>query len=766
MVGCKNVVVSMDEIILALQKKCFEGKYILAIAEPEWALIDWEGRDHTIRKNLLVKSHCIFSSNQNTRDWALGLKDIPQEEFVEDFGSLKPCIHGSDCHCFEKLCLPDINRFCWIKADPSFEGLKQILYEPSDRIKIQADDPQERKNIHSIGSVKISNCQVNDELSIVGDEIGMSKNLVTIIGGKGSGKTAILDLIVNCFEERCYKGGKGAPLEKNSFVQRIEPDNPDLEVGIDFIGPVDGFSKRFTEDKFFDLVKVTYLPQGQIEEYSSNRKKLNEKIQQVIFDNKQVVEGNFEEKFKKIEDEVEEIIKRIEETNGSVFSLEKETTIEIEKRLAEELANKNGELKNKNNELGALKANMKAEAQGKAQDLRDNEKGLQGKKAKIESFVLECEALKQEFQYSKINLNEKIERINNFLSEFNIENKVSDVDYSVQLVAIEKALVTTRGIETAVLGEIKKVEEDLANLEGLEKAEAGVLKEINAIKLDINAVKTKIKEVDDKKRKIDKLEIIRLDNFIELMCKFLEWRQFYKQVIETFSKESSKILSGVKFESSVHFDSEEFLNSGEEILNLITVPEQEIKRFAKILGETIKKESKEQIRKDLTKFISEVMIHKNHLKKRKSSLDFYNWVFKNYYSLNTNVFFNDTNMDKLSIGQKGTVLLKIFLAEGDYPLIVDMPEENLDNKFIYDELKDAIRQAKKRRQIITATNNANLVINTDAEEVIVAEFKNNVIRYKVGSIEDTSIRDEITHILEGGREALIKREQKYGFQQS
>jgi len=119
-------------------------------------------------------------------------------------------------------------------------------------------------------------------------------------------------------------------------------------------------------------------------------------------------------------------------------------------------------------------------------------------------------------------------------------------------------------------------------------------------------------------------------------------------------------------------------------------------------------------------------------------------------------------MDKLSIGQKGTVLLKIFLAEGDSPLIVDMPEENLDNKFIYDELVDAFRQAKTKRQLIIATNNANLVINTDAEEIIIAEFKDNVIKYKLGSIEDNSIRNEITTILEGGPEALRKREKKYG----
>jgi len=109
-------------------------------------------------------------------------------------------------------------------------------------------------------------------------------------------------------------------------------------------------------------------------------------------------------------------------------------------------------------------------------------------------------------------------------------------------------------------------------------------------------------------------------------------------------------------------------------------------------------------------------------------------------------------------------LLKIFLAEGDCPLIVDMPEENLDNKFIYEELVEAFRQAKRKRQIIIATNNANLVVNTDAEEVIVAEFKDNVIKYTVGSMEDKSIRDEITAILEGGEEALKKREQKYGMQ--
>ena len=114
------------------------------------------------------------------------------------------------------------------------------------------------------------------------------------------------------------------------------------------------------------------------------------------------------------------------------------------------------------------------------------------------------------------------------------------------------------------------------------------------------------------------------------------------------------------------------------------------------------------------------------------------------------------------MGQKGTVLLKLFLAEGNYPLIVDQPEESLDNKFIYDELVGAFREAKKKRQVIIATNNANLVVNTDAEEIIVAEFEENRISYKSGTLEDLGLREDIVPILEGGKEAFRKREERYG----
>lgn len=765
-VGCKNVVIPLEDIINVLRGSSrFEGKYILGLAEPEWALIDWEGRDHTTRKNLLIQSHCIFSSNQNTRDWALGLKNASARDFTDEFGSLKACIHGSDCHDFERLCKPESNKFCWIKSDTTFEGLKQVLYEPADRIRIQASNPDERKHIYSLASVKIYGCRVNSDLSIQETEIGINRDLVTIMGGKGSGKTAILDLVANCFVERCYRNGLGAIEEKNSFVQRIESDNPELTVAIEFLGPgADSFSKRFTDDKLFQGVKVTYLPQGQIEEFSGNRKKLNEKIWEVIFKNKEVVEGNFEDKFRGIEAEIEECNKSIEELTTNIVDFEMETTDEIVKALAEKVSSKNGDLKNKTAQLSAIRENISGEAQGKAEELRNNEQALREKASKVESLDSNCDLLEQELKDSKGSLGTDIEKVNVALSELGIELEVPPIDYSKQMTALRIALDKATAIGEEVAKQVGQVEGELAKLEGLAKAEAEILGGIKDIEGELESLAKQQLALDKKKEDITRIENERLGKYVDLLAKFDEWKEFYKQVIGSFSKESSGILSGVRFESDIHFDRIEFIERGKEIFNMNRVREEEIIGFGDSLENAVKQKSREQITADVSAFISRVLGHRSHLKQRKSNLDFYQWVFANYYSLNTNVFFNNTHMDKLSIGQKGTVLLKIFLAEGDYPLILDMPEENLDNKFIYSELVEAFRQAKKKRQIIIATNNANLVVNTDAEEVIVAEFKNNIIKYIVGSIEDKSIRNEMTTILEGGEEALRNRERKYGMQ--
>ena len=120
-------------------------------------------------------------------------------------------------------------------------------------------------------------------------------------------------------------------------------------------------------------------------------------------------------------------------------------------------------------------------------------------------------------------------------------------------------------------------------------------------------------------------------------------------------------------------------------------------------------------------------------------------------------------LDRLSVGQKGTVYLCLKLATQAFtqPLIFDQPEDDLDNEFIIEELVDIFRGIKQFRQVILVSHNANLVVNADADQVIVAQNESGVLRYSSGSLEDPTINQAVRRILEGGDAAFLKRELRY-----
>ena len=373
--GAKNVVFKLDEIVNTLKNKpeYFKGKYLLFLESEFWSDIDW-GQDYGLRKTLLQVSHGIFDSNPNDIKWFLGLDTnyySSQQEFIKEFGRLFPCIHGSDAHKNEELeTRPDSDRYCWIKADPTFEGLKQIIYEPEERVRIQPENPEPRKNIYTLDFIKIQNSCISDELSIEEQEILLNRNLITVTGGKGSGKTALLDLIANCFEDRCKRSGE----DKNSFIQRIEDQKKDLEVEIGFIGEdIKKFSKKLVEEKFFGDSRVTYLPQGKIEEYSGNRQKLHKKIEEIIFSNKDVIDGGYKQKFDEIRDKIDEITKQIDEINREIYKFEEDTKEEIIVEITSKKRIKEGELKDKRDELGRLTESMEEDIKESIEKLKKEE---------------------------------------------------------------------------------------------------------------------------------------------------------------------------------------------------------------------------------------------------------------------------------------------------------------------------------------------------------------------------------------------------------
>ena len=155
-----------------------------------------------------------------------------------------------------------------------------------------------------------------------------------------------------------------------------------------------------------------------------------------------------------------------------------------------------------------------------------------------------------------------------------------------------------------------------------------------------------------------------------------------------------------------------------------------------------------------------------------------------WYNIHYVVKNDGDDLKQMSPGKKGLVLLELIveLEKGTCPILIDQPEDDLDNQSIYTNLRSFIKEAKRRRQIIIVTHNANIALGADAEELIIANQdgvgnKNRSARfeYRSGSIENNvqnagpyeyyldqcSIQEHACRILEGGREALERRRKKY-----
>ena len=131
---------------------------------------------------------------------------------------------------------------------------------------------------------------------------------------------------------------------------------------------------------------------------------------------------------------------------------------------------------------------------------------------------------------------------------------------------------------------------------------------------------------------------------------------------------------------------------------------------------------------------------------------------------------DNKNMEQLSPGERGILLLIFYLVldKDNSPLIIDQPEDNLDNQSIYKKLVPFIRDAKNRRQVIMVTHNPNIAVACDAEQIISCNMNkdNCSIDYKTGSIENADINEQIVDVLEGTMPAFTLRKSKYKFRKN
>ena len=160
------------------------------------------------------------------------------------------------------------------------------------------------------------------------------------------------------------------------------------------------------------------------------------------------------------------------------------------------------------------------------------------------------------------------------------------------------------------------------------------------------------------------------------------------------------------------------------------------------------------------------------MRKGKSVLELYDMIFSlDYLKPRYSLRMGDKELGELSPGERGTLLLIFYLLvdKDDIPLIIDQPEENLDNQTVYELLVPCMKEAKERRQIVIVTHNPNLAVVCDAEQVICANLNKKDdyrMTYISGSIENPAINKAVVDILEGTMPAFDNRDSKYYFQQS
>lgn len=763
-VGCKVATVRYEDIINALQSsERFAGEYLIILAEDGWDLIDWASQGHDLRRRLLADSHALFSPNEETRRWGLGKHESKSAEKIEDLvGSLKPCLHGSDAHDFESLCSPDNDRYCWIKANTTFDGLKQVIYEPEERVSIGSHNPKEHVPIHTLDRITVRNGEVNPELEVNQHELPLNENLVTVIGSQGEGKTALLDLLANCFEDRC-KRHSGEPDDDNSFVQRIEDEAPGLKTKIEFTGKdVKEFSKSLNDEEFVSSSDIVYLPQGKIVEYCRNKTELHKRILGLIKSGAANEDPSKLEDLEQIEDEISSIESDIRSLNSEIYEY---NPPELQDRISEvklALEKERGKLEDKKSEIQLFRDRHEVDLEDDAAtDYQEELEGLTGNESVLKDLIDQIKNTTEELNDLK-SLNEEFSKIEEVSGKFGYDVSVPrfQTDSRQELLEATKRNIN-RELSANVMAQ-DRIRDRLEKLSEKQQDLSSILDEKRRIEIEIGELNDEKKQLKEDLENAEDARKKRRKKFQEYTDKHIELRSAYEEVVDVFSNRQSDILDGLEFEPRVQL-AESLIGSLESSLDNRSIKPDELESDVNFLRSALECDNSAERKEKINKYIDSIEERREKTTKAVKPIDFDELVYEPHFQLSENVLFNGSRMDKLSLGQRGTVLLKILLAESDAPLIIDQPEENLDNRFIYDTLGNAFREAKMNRQIIIATHDANLVVNTDAEQVVISRFDDGRITFRSGAIENSEIRKEITTLLEGGEQAFREREQKYEF---
>lgn len=787
--GLKSAVVDDKEVslILTKDKERFLDKYLIGLPPDEdLSGVDWGSRDGQVRRTLIQKSDFLFASNPNTVEWALGGKGSTPKKFKEEFNSLKPCIWGSDAHDFGKMFEPDSNRYTWIKADLTFEGLRQIKFEPSERVKIGMEKPDQKSDYLKIDKVRF--IQGKTQNIFPTEWLELNGNLTTIIGGKSSGKSLLLYYIAKTISP--------AEAKKLEDTKGNKPYDCEEDPTFDFeVNWSDGQVNRLRENEDKRKRRITFLPQMSINKLVEDQhsSQLQELIQEIFLQNEEY--GNYFQAFQNEKDENSKSL----ETNIVDLFLAMGRINEIQ---------------------AALKKLGDRSAVQKQIDLSD-ERIL--KLTKESALTLEetkkfSEASgKKQIAQSELSLLEELTGASDKFEKYLTDNSGKEFGLLVdrQLSVIRNTLKDSTHFDSYLKQIGEKVKEDVAklikdNLTGYFSPMEDVKEKIQKIKLEIDQIEKELdpisarvknqelllKEQNLKKEQtkliaeFDSFEKKEKENRAELETikeKIWSDRTKFRTIHEGLLGQIQKLgidqISDIQLIARLDFDRERFSENVLPTINLLNFKKHFPDHYDENSSKLKKSLSLEEVKSLFTFLITDQIKLRAGIQLK----DALNKLLQNYIRVNFNLKHKGDEFAKMSPGKRGLVVMKIILhlSNAKEPILIDQPEDNLDNRTIYDELNGFVKERKSKRQLIMVTHNANLVVSTDAEEVIVAnqagqeagkDNKKYRFEYVSGSLENSfedstqtgtlyqkGIKQHVCEILEGGQEAFVNRQNKYSF---
>ncbi len=717
-----KAVVNFDQLLECLEEESLNlmGKYLLGFLSRGHG----NSRSSSNYKKIVKKVHFLIHSSDNQEN----LKE--NREFWLKHN--KPLLQSSDAHKEDSIG----KKYTWIKAEKTFEGLKQIIYEPETRVSI--DKPQDP--LHKIdyvelrfnGEVKITNEKGDIPFCYAGfnETLFFSPNFTCVIGGRGSGKSTLLQLIASkLYDKSLVKGLKHETIQK--CIIEIQPDTVD---------------------------SVEYLAQNEVEEFATNVSKFTE----AIFNR---IDSKSSGKLKELE---KQITKGIEKFDDQIAYWQEKTKLKEQLKESEKIRKKYQNIIDTFTDKDYL---------DKRDKLQEKHKALIDLKQSKEGFLTFIKELKRVVNFeSKENMEEKnsYDKVYNQLKQ-NICKKLEEIDTDIKNGRFDSDEENIEKLESEQqtllqeIGEFLKekgvIDENIGDLERANYQLADIEREITDLEREKKEITNKIegfsygdidKNIEEFKDQINE-ELSKINSAFKEISKnhkevkpiTIEYRlneDIFGEVFEDFDKLVDKGFNTQKHQSKI----KEYLKE----IELKNVTGMQHAEFIEKLDSRIenKKAAFYETMKDIFDREIHFQIYRILILKHLRNVEKYK-IFK--------VRYDKRALNETSFGQKCTAVLVVLLSLGNNPIIIDEPEAHLDSALIANYLVALIKKQKQKRQIIFATHNANFVLNADAELIIQLKNEDNKIVAQSFMIESDDYKEDLLK-LEGGEKAFKDRERKYG----